>query len=92
VAAVTDPLHVAAVTGTCSAVGMAELMLGGGYGPLIGRFGLALDNLLAARVVLTDGRTVVASRDNEEELFWGHRRVERPPDLRGSKWSGICAR
>jgi FAD/FMN-containing dehydrogenase len=73
VAAVTDPLHVAAVTGTCSAVGMAGLMLGGGYGPLIGRFGLALDNLLAAEVVLADGRTVVASRDNEAELFWALR-------------------
>jgi FAD/FMN-containing dehydrogenase len=73
VAAVTDPLHVAAVTGTCSAVGMAGLTLGGGYGPLIGRFGLALDNLLAAEVVLADGRTVVASRDTEEELFWALR-------------------
>ena len=73
VAAVTDPLHVAAVTGTCSTVGMTGLTLGGGYGPLIGRFGLALDNLLAAEVVLADGRTVVASRDNEEELFWALR-------------------
>jgi FAD/FMN-containing dehydrogenase len=73
VAAVTDPLYVAAVTGTCSAVGMAGLTLGGGYGPLIGRFGLALDNLLAAEVVLADGRTVVASRDTEEELFWALR-------------------
>ena len=73
VAAVTDPLHVAAVTGTCSAVGMAGLTMGGGYGPLIGRFGLALDNLLAAEVVLADGRTVVASRNSEEELFWALR-------------------
>src|SRR5215831_5631022 len=73
VAAVTDPLHVAAVTGTCSAVGMAGLTLGGGYGPLIGRFGLALDNLLAAEVVLADGRVVVANYDNEEELFWALR-------------------
>jgi ABC transporter substrate binding protein len=32
---------VAAVTGSCGAVGMAGLTLGGGYGPLIGRFGLA---------------------------------------------------
>jgi FAD/FMN-containing dehydrogenase len=55
-AAVTDRLHVAAVTGTCSAVGMAGLTLGGGYGPLIGRFGLALDNLWAAQVVLADCR------------------------------------
>ena len=55
VAAVTDPLHVAAATGACSAVGMTGLTLGGGYGPLIGRFGLALDNLVAAEVVLADG-------------------------------------
>ena len=73
VAAVTDPLSVAAVTGTCSAVGMAGLTLGGGYGPLIGRFGLALDNLLAAQVVLADGRVVVADEANEAELFWALR-------------------
>ena len=73
VAAVTDPLDVAPVTGTCSTVGMTGLTLGGGYGPLIGRFGLALDNLLAAQVVLADGRTVVANRDDEEELFWALR-------------------
>ena len=73
VAAVTDPLHVAAVTGTCSAVGMTGLTLGGGYGPLIGRFGLALDNLLAAQVVLADGRVMVAHEANEAELFWALR-------------------
>src|SRR6516225_3955506 len=73
VAAATDPLHVAAVTGTCSGVGMAGLTLGGGYGPLIGRFGLALDNLLAAQVVLADGRVVVADDNNEQELFWALR-------------------
>jgi FAD/FMN-containing dehydrogenase len=69
VAAVTDRLPVAAVTGTCSTVGMTGLTLGGGYGPLIGRFGLALDNLLAAEVVLADGRVVVADEANEAELF-----------------------
>jgi FAD/FMN-containing dehydrogenase len=73
VAAVTDPLHVAAVTGTCSGVGMAGLTLGGGYGPLIGRFGLAVDNLLGAEVVLADGRVVVADEANEAELFWALR-------------------
>jgi len=73
VAAVTDPLHVAAVTGTCSTVGMTGLTLGGGYGPLIGRAGLALDNLLAAEVVLANGRVVVANDDNEAELFWALR-------------------
>src|SRR5262249_17726510 len=56
----TDPLGLAAATGSCSMVGMAGLTLGGGYGPLIGRFGLALDNLIAADVVLADGRLVTA--------------------------------
>jgi len=73
IVAVTDPLGLAAVTGTCSSVGMTGLTLGGGYGPLIGRAGLALDNLLAAEVVLADGRVVVANDDNEEELFWALR-------------------
>jgi FAD/FMN-containing dehydrogenase len=73
VAAVTDPLGLAAVTGSVGAVGMTGLTLGGGYGPLIGRCGLALDNLLAAEVVLADGRLVVADRDNEAELLWALR-------------------
>src|SRR6266851_3990270 len=52
----------------CDGVVMAGFTLGGGYGALIGRFGLALDNLLA-EVVLADGRLVFAEQDNEEELF-----------------------
>jgi FAD binding domain-containing protein/berberine-like enzyme len=68
-----EPLGLAAVTGSCSAVGMAGLTLGGGYGPLIGRFGLALDNLLAAEVVLADGRIATAMPDSEEDLFWALR-------------------
>ena len=72
VLAATDPLELAPVTGTCTAVG-AGLTLGGGYGPLIGRFGLALDNLEAAEVVLADGRVVLADHENEEELFWALR-------------------
>jgi hypothetical protein len=73
VLAVTDPLGLAAVTGSCGVVGMAGLSLGGGYGPLIGRFGLALDNLTAADVVLADGRVVTAELGGEEELFWALR-------------------
>jgi FAD binding domain/Berberine and berberine like len=70
---VTDPRGLAAVTGSCGAVGMAGLTLGGGYGPLIGRFGLALDNVIAADVILADGRIVTAEHDREEELFWALR-------------------
>jgi FAD/FMN-containing dehydrogenase len=69
----TGPLGLAAVTGSVGAVGMAGLTLGGGYGPLIGRCGLALDNLLAAEVVLADGRIVLAQPENEPELLWALR-------------------
>jgi FAD/FMN-containing dehydrogenase len=72
-AAATEPLGLAAVTGAVGAVGMAGLTLGGGYGSLIGRFGLALDNLVAAEIVLADGQVVVTSPDNEGELFWALR-------------------
>jgi FAD/FMN-containing dehydrogenase len=73
VIAMTDPVGLAAVTGSVGAVGMGGLTLGGGYGPLIGRFGLALDNLVAAEVVVADGRTVLANADNEPELLWALR-------------------
>jgi FAD/FMN-containing dehydrogenase len=71
--AVTDPRGLALVTGSCSSVGMTGLTLGGGYGSLIARFGLALDNLLAAEVVLADGRIVTANLNSEQELFWALR-------------------
>jgi FAD/FMN-containing dehydrogenase len=73
VVAVTDPLGLAAVTGSVRAVGMTGLTLGGGYGPLLGRFGLALDNLLGAEIALADGRVVTANKDSEEELLWALR-------------------
>jgi len=73
VTAVTDPRGLAAVAGSASAVGMTGLTLGGGYGPLIGRFGLALDNVAAAQVVLADGSIVCADPANNTELFWALR-------------------
>jgi hypothetical protein len=54
-------------------VGMAGLTLAGGYGPLTGRFGLALDNLVGADVVLEDGRRVQVDATSEPELFWALR-------------------
>jgi FAD/FMN-containing dehydrogenase len=62
-----------AATGNVGAVGMAGLTLGGGYGPLTPRLGLALDNLLAADVILADGRTVFADQANNPELYWALR-------------------
>ena len=52
------PHGLAAVTGNVGAVGMAGFLLAGGYGPLTTRFGLAIDNLLGAEVVLANGRSV----------------------------------
>ncbi|HSS25765.1 MAG TPA: FAD-binding oxidoreductase [Mycobacterium sp.] len=68
-----QPHGLAAATGTTGGVGMAGLTLGGGYGPLNGRFGLAVDNLLGAEVVLADGRRVTAKPDREPDLFWALR-------------------
>ncbi|MET1027596.1 MAG: FAD-binding oxidoreductase, partial [Dongiaceae bacterium] len=73
VVAVTDPLDLAPALGAVNVVGVAGLTLGGGYGPLIGRCGLALDNLLAAEVVLADGRIATADQDSEPELYWALR-------------------
>ncbi len=73
VVATTDRLGLATATGSVGAVGMTGLTLGGGYGPLIGRFGLALDNLEAAEVVLADGRVVTTEHGGEEELLWALR-------------------
>ena len=65
--------RLSAATGTVGAVGMAGLTLGGGYGPMIGRYGLALDNLMGANVVLADGRCVTATPSREPELYWALR-------------------
>jgi len=79
------PHGLAAVTGACGGVGMAGLTLGAGYGSLIGRFGLALDNLLAAEIVLADGRIVIGMRPRrvraEAQLHLPScRRCPPPPD------------
>jgi FAD binding domain-containing protein/berberine-like enzyme len=62
-----------AVTGTAGSVGMVGITLGGGYGPLTGRFGLAADNLLGAEVVLADGSRVDTDAEHEPDLFWALR-------------------
>ena len=73
VMAAAAPYGLVAVAGNCGGVGMTGLTLGGGYGPLNGRFGLASDNMLCAEVVLADGRIVIADATHEPELFWALR-------------------
>jgi FAD/FMN-containing dehydrogenase len=67
-------LHGLAVTGgVISTTGVAGLTLGGGIGWLMPKFGLALDNLLSARVVTADGQILTASEDENADLFWALR-------------------
>jgi FAD/FMN-containing dehydrogenase len=73
VMAAAAPYGLVAAAGNVGCVGMAGLTLGGGYGPLNGRFGLASDNLLGAEVVLADGRIVTADATHEPELYWALR-------------------
>jgi len=63
----------AAVIGNDGSVGVMGLILAGGYGPLMTRFGLACDSLLSARVVLPDGEIVTCDADHSEDLFWALR-------------------
>jgi FAD/FMN-containing dehydrogenase len=54
-------------------VGIAGLTLGGGFGILGRRHGLTCDRLLAAQVVLADGRVVDCDEHHEADLFWALR-------------------
>lgn len=63
----------AAVGGTVNSVGVAGLTLGGGYGYLSAAHGLAIDNLLSAEIVLANGQVVIASDNENQDLFWAIR-------------------
>jgi FAD binding domain/Berberine and berberine like len=69
----TQAHDLATTLGVNTDTGIAGLTLGGGYGWLAGRFGLACDNLLAAEVVTADGRQLAVSPDENPDLFWGLR-------------------
>jgi FAD/FMN-containing dehydrogenase len=59
--------------GVISTTGIAGLTLGGGTGYLTRKYGLSLDNLLEADMVLADGRFVTASEQQHSDLFWAIR-------------------
>ncbi len=59
--------------GVISTTGVAGLTLGGGLGWLMGKHGLAIDNVVQVEVVTADGDVRIVNADNEPDLFWALR-------------------
>jgi FAD/FMN-containing dehydrogenase len=73
VAAALDPYDWALTAGDTTDVGVGGLTLGGGIGWMVRKHGLAIDNLVGARVVTADGLLLTTSEDEHSDLFWALR-------------------
>src|SRR5215469_8609405 len=69
----TQAFGLATTGGSVSHTGIAGLTLGGGLGWLGGKHGLSCDNLLSADLVTADGNVLIASADENADLYWGLR-------------------
>jgi len=69
----TQAFGLATTGGQISTTGIAGLTLGGGWGYLARKYGLASDNLLSVDLVTADGQLLTASPTEHADLFWGVR-------------------
>jgi FAD/FMN-containing dehydrogenase len=61
------------VGGTVNHTGIGGLITGGGYGYLTGLYGMAIDCLVEATIIVADGRIVKANEEEDADLFWAIR-------------------
>jgi len=60
-------------SGDTRSVGVGGLILGGGIGWMVRKYGLTIDSLRSAEVVTADGKVLTASADSHPDLFWAVR-------------------
>jgi FAD/FMN-containing dehydrogenase len=73
VANALQPYGLALTSGDTGTVGVGGLMLGGGIGWMVRKYGMTIDHLCAVELVTADGQSLRTSSDERPDLFWGLR-------------------